>query len=509
MCCIQFCLAAVVASAISGISQATCSPCPFQWMENGNYCYRYFPQNLSYDEAEMFCKQFSHTGHVAELATVSTLGELNFIMTYIDAVLKSPLSTFGHYIWLKNTISDAGKNCSFLKLILHKQLGGFANEKPCSAVAPNTTEYEIIGNHSLVKMVPSPDVADHACAVYAQSGSYLDLGDFKDTCVSDPGLCESMTWSLWLKIDTSSGFTASRYYISSGGQTSLARGIAFLYKRTSREFVISLRTEQAGILKKIPKPKIPLNDWFHLVITIDRITSNDTELMLYINSVPVSGDETINSGIPQDGCTKLFLGMSNTCGSRDISTLSGSAAYSDLAVYNGSLTQEQITGIHTCSSPDWALTLSSLVMKSDVEYECTASNLPGPTITWSLYHKQTDSWENLDTSGDGYTILSVNVSTCVSQSTLVIGQSPLTGDIVGCTAHTGALNTSAYLFFGDGVTVGFRDNNAAGFAIWADSSSIVYTGHRSNHTSGHCGADYSDQCALDQEIYPMICKIER
>ena len=86
-------------------------------MENGNYCYRYFPQNLSYDEAELFCKQFSHTGHVAELATVSTLGELNFIMTYIDAVLKSPLCTFGRYIWLKNTISDAGKNCSFLKVV--------------------------------------------------------------------------------------------------------------------------------------------------------------------------------------------------------------------------------------------------------------------------------------------------------------------------------------------------------------------------------------------------------
>ena len=51
--------------------------------------------------------------------------------------------------------------------------------------------------------------------------------------------------------------------------------------------------------------------------------------------------------------------------------------------------------------------------------------------------------------------------------------------------------------------------NCAGFAIWADSSSIVYTGHRSNHTSGHCGAYYSDQCALDQEKYPMICKIER
>ena len=220
-----------------------------------------------------------------------------------------------------------------VELILHKQLGGFANEKPCSSVAPNTTEYEIIGNHSLVKMVPAPDVADHACAVYAQSGSFLDLGDFKDTCISDPGLCESMTWSIWLKIDTSSGFTGSRYYVSSGGQTSLARGIAFLYKSKSGEFLITLKTEQTAVSKRIPKPKIPLNDWFHMVTTIDRITSNDTELMLYINSVPVSGDETINSGKPQDECTKLFLGMPNTCGSHDISTLSGSAAYCDLAVY--------------------------------------------------------------------------------------------------------------------------------------------------------------------------------
>ena len=117
--CSWFLLTVALVSALFGLSQSLCSPCPFQWMENGNYCYRYFPQNLSYDEAEMFCKQFSHTGHVAELATVSTFGELTFIVEYMDKIITSlPSTDIPRRVWLKNTTKAViGK----WKLFAHNQ----------------------------------------------------------------------------------------------------------------------------------------------------------------------------------------------------------------------------------------------------------------------------------------------------------------------------------------------------------------------------------------------------
>ena len=90
----------------------------------------------------------------------------------------------------------------------------------------------------------------------------------------------------------------------------------------------------------------------------------------------------------------------------------------------------------------------SLVMKSNREYECVASDPSGPIITWSLYHKQTDSWENLDTSGDDYTIQSVNVSTCVVRSTLVMSSSQVNPTAVACTAQAGSNSATALIYNG-------------------------------------------------------------
>ncbi len=90
----------------------------------------------------------------------------------------------------------------------------------------------------------------------------------------------------------------------------------------------------------------------------------------------------------------------------------------------------------------------SLVMKSDLEFECTASDPSGPIITWSLYHKQTDSWENLGASGDGYTIQSVNVSTCVVRSTLLMSSSQVTPAAIACTALAGSTNAYVLIYKG-------------------------------------------------------------
>ena len=96
--------------------------------------------------------------------------------------------------------------------------------------------------------------------------------------------------------------------------------------------------------------------------------------------------------------------------------------------------------------------MRSISMKGNTSYECTASDSAGPIITWSLYHKNSDSWENLGaTSGDDYTIQAVNVSSCVIRSSLVIDPNrgfPVVGDIVACTAQVASYNTSAYFYLG-------------------------------------------------------------
>ena len=90
-----------------------------------------------------------------------------------------------------------------------------------------------------------------------------------------------------------------------------------------------------------------------------------------------------------------------------------------------------------------------LIMKNSLEYECVASSYPSePIITWSLYHKQTDSWENLDTSGDDHTIQSANVSTYVVRSTLVMSSSQVSPTAVACTAQAGSNIATALIYNG-------------------------------------------------------------
>ncbi len=105
-----FILTVAVVSARCILSKS-CSPCMFRWMENENYCYRYFSENLLYDEAEKYCEQFSRPRQVAELATVTGLKELTFIMKYIDKIFANQSSDdFPREVWLsKNTEETPGK----------------------------------------------------------------------------------------------------------------------------------------------------------------------------------------------------------------------------------------------------------------------------------------------------------------------------------------------------------------------------------------------------------------
>ena len=185
--------------------------------------------------------------------------------------------------------------------------------------------------------------------LYAEAGSYVDLGDFSGTCISDPGNCESqsMTWSLWLKI------TGGMYYVSSGGQASLVRGVAFMYKSTETRFVLTVNTEQFTVIQKYLPKMIPTNEWFHLTFTVNLKVNPNEALQLFINGALVDPDAISSSelGITSDGCTKLYIGMSNTC--NDIystNVYGGSAAYSNLMVFDSLLNQQQILSIYSGES---------------------------------------------------------------------------------------------------------------------------------------------------------------
>ncbi|XP_071796120.1 uncharacterized protein [Asterias amurensis] len=233
-------------------------------------------------------------------------------------------------------------------LILNRSLRQDGNPEQCNIPTVSSTEYDVRGNPDLLKMVPGPDVAaGHACAVYTQVGSYLDIGDFNKTCISDPGLCKSMTWSLWLKIDTSSGFTGNRYYISSGGQTSQARGIALLYKSKGSLFYYMVGTVSSTSVNKYHKTQIPLNSWFHLALTIEMNQGVVNMLKLYVDGEFKEEAKTSKfSDGNVDGCTRLYLGMTNTCDKvYQSDTYSGSAAYSNLMVFDRLLNQEEIKNL--------------------------------------------------------------------------------------------------------------------------------------------------------------------
>ncbi|XP_071795649.1 uncharacterized protein [Asterias amurensis] len=499
--CSWFLLTIALVSALFGVSQSLCSPCPFQWMENGNYCYRYFPQNLSYDEAEMFCKQFNHTGHVAELATASTLGELTFIMEYIDKIFASECLTsadFPRSVWL----SSITEGTPDIVPILDRTLGPTKSHvSSCDSVTVSGDGFQLAGDTSLIKIVPAPDVFDHACAVYAKTGSYLNIGDFSGTCISDPDLCSSMTWSIWLKIDTSSGFTGSRYYISSGGQTGTSRGISFTFRDM---FQYNVRTSALLYVKKYDQAKIPQNKWFHLTLSFDINTeAADGALQLFVDGELIASDTSTSlQGSHSDRCTKLYLGMSNSCtADYDPITYGGSAAYSHLTVFAGLLTQQQIHNIYSCGSLESGLRVRSLIMKSRLKYECTASGGPsGPIITWSQYYKQTDSWENLDTSGDDYTIQSVNVSTSVVRSTLVMSSCRDSPTAVACTARSGSNNATVLIFNGHGMTFSLSDHGhrPAGISLLAAGSLVNYTLNDMQQD----GASIVDNLTV-----PFICKM--
>ncbi|XP_038053557.1 uncharacterized protein LOC119725979 [Patiria miniata] len=308
-------------------------------------------------------------------------------------------------------------------------------------------------------MVPSPEVVEQKCSIYTGEGAYIDLGDFAGTCVSDPDVCasDSVTWSLWLKINSSAGFTHDSYFVSAGARSRGARGVAFLYRNSLNAFVFAARSESWSYFERYETlGKIPIDRWFHLAATMV-LSPTNAQLVLYLDGKELgSYDHNEKEDSPRDGCTRLVLGSMNPCvGMSPPSSLNfgGSAAYSNLMVFDHLLTEEQIANLYACGSLDWGLKMRSLYIDSTYEnsgslrYVCTASASTGPTIYWSVYHQERAQWQDLgrNSTEEGCEVTPTSFSPCVVQSALVIdqGHGPIAeGDIITCTANSGSRNAS-------------------------------------------------------------------
>ena len=237
------------------------------------------------------------------------------------------------------------------------EIGGHNNWT--SSCDISTPEVHVNDDTGTFKMVDSPDNVDSSCAVYVDNGAYVDLGDFAGNCVSDPDVCvsEIVSWSIWIKLNSTDRLrSGDRYYISVGGRTSGAHGIALLHQQSN--LFVSVRSYKRrfiGYFNLKGFNLLPMDTWFHFGTTVDLTQTNKSNIVkIYLNGeiiTPVSSDIGDHSS-PNDGNTNLVLGRENAPTGQEPSetTIWSSAAYSSLTVFDGLWSDADMHNIHACGS---------------------------------------------------------------------------------------------------------------------------------------------------------------
>ena len=228
--------------------------------------------------------------------------------------------------------------------------------KPCDALSPAVEIKHAEAVTGTFGMVPAPEVVEQKCAVYAGEGAYIDLGDFQGTCVSDPDVCasETVTWSHWLKINSQVPSKSHDYYLCSGAYTSLARGVCIIYDRGNDVLIFAARSfrKSWSVYHKFAWSRIPKDTWFHLALTVD-LRQTQAELKVFLDGVMVVEDFVETHFVStNDGCTRLVLGVNGPCPTAKIPyfATAGSAAYSNVMVFDNLLPPEQIYNLYACGS---------------------------------------------------------------------------------------------------------------------------------------------------------------
>lgn len=107
----------------------------------------------------------------------------------------------------------------------------------------------------------------------------------------------------WLKLDKSSlNKTTSSYIMSSGGQSTKARGFAVLYLPTRYIVILSIKNKQW----KLDTPVLP-SGWFNLAFT----WREKGQLKLFVNGTFVASARPALVSRPQDSFTTFVIGRPN------------------------------------------------------------------------------------------------------------------------------------------------------------------------------------------------------
>ena len=204
----------------------------------------------------------------------------------------------------------------------------------CQSLNPTASEYNVVG--SSFTLIPAPAILNYSCSVSTENGAYIDLGEFPNSCVSNPALCLNghSTWSIWLKIHHNENSGISRF-VSSGSVNTPG---VFLFGTSPSECVFGAT---ASLVTWIAYITIPDGSWFHLVILLDTI---DNKCSMFIDGIPIYVNLNPVSNLTERADSDISLTLGTTSGAKG--TENANAAYSDLMIFEKLLTEDEIKEIH-------------------------------------------------------------------------------------------------------------------------------------------------------------------
>ncbi|XP_022108616.1 adhesion G protein-coupled receptor L1-like isoform X2 [Acanthaster planci] len=325
----------------------------------------------------------------------------------------------------------------------------------------------IWGSYDVWNMVPAPDVVEDSCAL--QIGhcisdpvySYIDIGDFSDTCVSDPSSCTSdgVTWSVWLKLCDKRKKRQRGITIIHSGHEEYEYSFILWYIYDDH-IVCSVRDNNTELSVSVNVTAIvPISTWFQVACTFNFSKLIVEAVAVYVNglrvpSLPVDHN-TLNKFSKyryQTGRNHLLIAPQYYY-IKDISL-----SISNLILADGILGQDDIQNLFSCGSIDWSLRLRSLVSvpttnnAQSIHLNCTASAITGPAIAWRVYQPKCDLWKVLHggNDSDSLRIYNHSVSSCVLTSSLTISsyrERGYAGSVIECSASTRGTSTTKFATF--------------------------------------------------------------
>ena len=156
---------------------------------------------------------------------------------------------------------------------------------------------------------------------------------YSDTCFSDPGHCSEsgMTVMSWIKLyKTSLNDETSSYIMSTGGQSTSARGFAVLYMPKRYIMILSTKNKQW----KLDTPVLP-SGWFNLAFT----WRESNQLKLFVNGTHVTSSNPVLVSRPRDSFTAFNIGRPNNS---DKLMYRFPLSISDLALWERELSEQEL-----------------------------------------------------------------------------------------------------------------------------------------------------------------------